>query len=54
MLQNAIDNGAFQGLSKGSQALASAAARMGDTKTLVRVLSKGAAQETVREGATAQ
>jgi hypothetical protein len=54
MLQNAIDNGAFQGLSKGSQALASAAARMGDTKTLVRVLSKGAAQETVRDGATAQ
>jgi hypothetical protein len=54
MLQNAIDNGAFQGLSKGSQALAAAAARMGDTKTLVRVLSKGAAQETVRAGATAQ
>lgn len=54
MLQNAIDNGAFQSLTKGSQALASAAARMGDTKTLLRVLSKGAAQETVREGATAQ
>lgn len=54
MLQNAIDNGAFQSLSRGSQALASAAARMGDTKTLLRVLSKGAAQETVRESATAQ
>lgn len=53
LLQNAIDQGAFQSLSKGSQALASAAARMGDTKTVLRVLSSGAAKETVRQGATA-
>lgn len=51
ILQNAIDNGAFAGLSKSGQRLAVAAAKVGDMKTLNRLLG-GAAQETAREGAT--
>jgi hypothetical protein len=51
ILQNAIDNGAFAGLSKSSQRLAVAAAKVGDMKTLNRLLG-GAAQETARAGAT--
>jgi hypothetical protein len=51
MLQNAIDSGAFSGLSKSGQRLAVAAAKVGDMKTLNRLLG-GAGQEIAREGAT--
>jgi hypothetical protein len=51
ILQNAVDNGAFAGLSKSSQRLAVAAAKVGDMKTLNRLLG-GAGQEIAREGAT--
>jgi hypothetical protein len=51
ILQNAIDNGAFAGLSKSSQRLAVVAAKVGDMKTLQRLLG-GAGQEIAREGAT--
>jgi hypothetical protein len=51
MLQNAVDSGAFSGLSKSGQRLAVAAAKVGDMKTLNRLLG-GAGQEIAREGAT--
>jgi hypothetical protein len=51
MLQNAMDSGAFSGLSRSGQRLAVAAAKVGDMKTLNRLLG-GAGQEIAREGAT--
>jgi hypothetical protein len=52
MLQNAIDSGSFQSLTKASQNIAAYAASKNDTKTLLRVLSSGAQKETVRRAAT--
>lgn len=47
IFQNALDNGSFQNLSRGKQALAAAAARMGDANGLARLLSSGAQKEAV-------